>query len=117
LSYYKDSNKLFEEAGDDKGLKNSYLNIGLMFDRLNLPDSSLTYLQKAADLSDELDDIMFKAQTYNYLGNQHRRMGNYEKAETVLIDALNYAKASDLRFEIARATKNLSTLYFDTDNL
>jgi tetratricopeptide (TPR) repeat protein len=116
MSYYKESNILFNDVNNYPGIKSTYLNIGVMFDRINEPDSSLAYYQKAVDLSDALDDLIFKAQTYNFLGNQHRSMGNFEVAIPIINKALEFAKTLNLPKEVAIATRNLATLYFDTDN-
>ncbi len=76
-----------------------YLNIGIIHGRNARPDAAMRVLQRAAEVCSGC------AATYNQLGIEHRRQGQFEEAEKA------YLSAIDANGEYALAYFNLGVLY------
>jgi len=80
--------KIAERVGDPANLANIHENIGLIFIRLNQPDSALTFLKKALAYTKSSGLKKFNGQILNFFGQIYLKKANYQLAKQYFTDAI-----------------------------
>jgi len=80
--------KIAEGVGDPANLANITQNIGLIFIRLNQPDSALTFLKKALVYTKTSGIKRFNGQLLNFFGTIYLKKANYPLAKQYFTDAI-----------------------------
>ena len=80
--------KIAERVGDPANLANINMNIGLIFIRLNQPDSALTFEKKALAYTKTSGLKKFIGQVLNFFGQIYLKKANYPLAKQYFTDAI-----------------------------
>lgn len=102
-------NQLPNDSAKQKA--NLYNNLGALFIRKGLPDSSIKYSNLSLILNQQLNDSLGEAKVQNNLGSLYRQIGNYQAALTNYHAALTIYKAARLKKEQADALNGLGLTY------
>lgn len=89
------------------------LNLSLMFDMLNLPDSAIYYIQKAQEMEYTSSNPELNTMTYNILSNHLLKKDKLADAALAAKKAYQLAVSHKLINEQAKASHNLGSLYFE----
>ncbi|MFN7748687.1 MAG: ATP-binding protein [Cyclobacteriaceae bacterium] len=86
-------------------------NIGNVFKELGQYDIALSHFEFSRKISQGIKDTEAEAYTFEEEGDLFMRMGEYEKAETYLLRALQSARAQRIAFIEPRIYGKLASLY------
>lgn len=75
------------------------------------PDSSLSFLDEAIQISAEINDTLLWAKGLNLQGNLYLKKGSFEEAERILLNALDLARALSETAFIGSTYVNLGNVY------
>jgi two-component system NarL family sensor kinase len=110
IFYY--SQVLNSDYANDQNLSNASLNMGTIYMRpqnKNLPQKSVPYYQEAIRLSKSQSDI---AVAKVYLGAAYIQLKEYDKAESLLFDAVENSADVGLGEDVVNAHQNLAAAYY-----
>jgi len=127
LNYLKHALSIYQKTEDEEGAGNVnnnigvvYKNLGSYFLELEQQDSaniflniSLTHLNKALKIHQELNNRKGIIETFNGFGDVYRRLGETDKALDYTKDYLDLAMEMDDQKFIQKAYKDLSRVYAD----
>ncbi len=127
LKYLQQALAIYQRTEDAEGSGNAnnnigvvYKNLGSYFLALEEPDSanmylnrSLSYLNKALTIHQQLNNRKGIIETYNGFGDVYRRLENTDKALSYTQDYLDLAIEMDDQKFIQKAYKDLSRVYAD----
>lgn len=88
LQYYKQSLQISLKYNNQKGVRSCYINIGVIENDLNRPDSALIYFNKVLDYLKVNDDPLLKAQIYDNISDSKILQKDYKNAELYLAKAM-----------------------------
>lgn len=89
LSYYLKAIEYKKKYNSNKGIGNSYINAGNMYQTLDIKDSTLFYYNLALDNSITNNDSTFMAEVLHSIGMIHKLENNYLLAKEYLSRAMN----------------------------
>lgn len=104
------SSKDFKKKGD------IYSNIGVLYQRLGLIDSSLNNYSKSVKYRIQLKDSSFVARSYNNIAALYRQKGDYKKALEFYFKAFPIYTAYGLKKEESDALNGIGLLYKDLED-
>ncbi len=127
LGYLQRALAIYQKTEDSEGAGNANNNIGVVYKNLGSyfldleePDSaniylqrSLSYLDKALTIHQQLNNRKGIIETYNGFGDVYRRLENTDKALSYTKDYLDLAIEMDDQKFIQKAYKDLSRVYAD----
>ena len=127
LNYLQKALSIYQKTEDQEGAGNAnnnigvvYKNLGSYFLELEQKDSadiflnnSLTHLNRALEIHQELNNRKGIIETFNGFGDVYRRLGNSDKALNYTKDYLDLAMEMDDQKFIQKAYKDLSRVYAD----
>ena len=127
LEYLQRALAIYQKTEDTEGAGNANNNIGVVYKNLGSyfldleePDSakiylqrSLSYLDKALTIHQQLNNRKGIIETYNGFGDVYRRLENTDKALSYTKDYLDLAIEMDDQKFIQKAYKDLSRVYAD----
>ncbi|WP_430408980.1 tetratricopeptide repeat protein [Kordia sp.] len=100
----------FKKKGD------AYNNLGVLYQRLGVIDSSLANYAKALDYRIKVNDSTSIAKSYNNLASLYRHKGAYQKALDFYFKALSIYKSYELQKETSDALNGIGLLYKNLDD-
>lgn len=116
--------KMREQAGDQKGMLLSLINIGNVFNKNYDPDQALPYYEKALLLAEKIKDHRNQANLYVNIGNIYSqkaldsgRTKELKSAENYLLKTINYITKNAPEVELYNTDILLSYIYLKTNQL
>jgi serine phosphatase RsbU (regulator of sigma subunit) len=80
IQYYEESNRIYEELGDIKGIAIINHNIGDIYKRKGYFSRSIDYFNKAIDMAKKIDFLALSENAYENLYEGYLEKGQYRKA-------------------------------------
>ncbi|MDH5604228.1 MAG: tetratricopeptide repeat protein [Cyclobacteriaceae bacterium] len=118
LNYYRQAISIYLKNFPDYDVSGIYQNIGVLYLKDEQYDSALVYLKKglALVLRYHDDNSYEKANVMGNIGNAYIKMGRYELANEILMEALEVAEKIGARQEHANILYNLGLLHHKLGN-
>lgn len=113
------ANQIEPKNQRDHGLSMSYENLGVVYNRLEMPDSVFYYLQKNKNLLESIDeDVVFRGMVNMYasLGNWYAQEEEYQVAEDYFSKALSIAEKYQYPY-LSQAYRYLGDMEMSRNNL
>ncbi|MEW6469307.1 MAG: tetratricopeptide repeat protein, partial [Bacteroidota bacterium] len=116
----KDYNKSLEcylkglryyEGRKDMGIPGIYVNIGLLYQRIDNNMLAVKYLEAAIKAAQEYSDTSVIVKAYNNLGIMEREKKAYDKALSYFRQALRMAEPAGLKEDMSDLYHNIGTLF------
>ncbi|WP_417289732.1 tetratricopeptide repeat protein [Corallibacter sp.] len=98
-------------ASDSRKKGDAYNNMGVLFQRLGIVDSSLYNYKKSLVYRLKLKDSSFAARSYNNIAALNRQKGNYQEALDYYFKALPIYRSYSLKKETSDALNGIGLLY------
>ena len=111
LSYYYQSDSVIQRHKIESLQYYSWQNLGDVYDRLNITDSSYYYFTKAMQIAKALDDYQFVGASMTGLGHTYSKIGNYNLADSNYKAAITYLQAYNNDDLLCEAMLGLARLY------
>ncbi len=113
--YFKKSFDIFEELNDTAGIGLYYNNMAnTLFDSEQF-ETALEMYERAFDIDVALGNLEGQSISMGNIGDTYLTMGEYDKAEKILLEALVYAEQSDDPWTILSPLQMLGDLYSQTN--
>lgn len=109
-SLQKVPNSNYKKKGD------AYNNMGVLYQRLGVVDSSLSNYKKSVVFRKKLEDSSFVARSYNNIAALYRQKGNYQEALEYYFKALPIYRVYNLQRETSDALNGIGLLYKDLES-
>ncbi|MFL0354698.1 tetratricopeptide repeat protein [Xanthomarina sp. GH4-25] len=103
-------------ASDFRKKGDIYSNLGVLYQRLGIVDSSLSSYKKSVLFRKRLEDSSFVARSYNNIAALYRQKGNYHEALDYYFKALPIYRAYGLEKETSDALNGIGLLYKDLED-
>ena len=110
LGYYEESLRL---EADEKEKATTYNNIALIYDRKGEYKKAVEYFQRAIEISERYGYYRGASIVKLNLGNTHRKMKDYEKAEKYILEGLEGVRKVGDKYWEALGYYGLGLLYRD----
>ena len=94
-----------------KGMADSYVNIGIYYKNKNLLNESLTSYKKAEAIRTKLNDYDGLSKVYNNLGSVYKKLTDYEMALQFYFKSLSMKEKENKEKETAGTMRNISNVY------
>lgn len=116
LEYYRKADSVINQFDVTDFKWNIVLNIGDVYDRLNISDSALIFFNKSLALAKPIDndaDIenIRKGKSMTGLGHSYRKLGSYQQSLNFYRDGLVHIQAATDNETFCEATLGLAKLY------
>jgi tetratricopeptide (TPR) repeat protein len=111
LENFEKAKSIAEVTHDDQLIASLYLNMGNIYNRQKAYYKALDYYTKSHDLFSKLNNQVFMVQCLQNLGAIYIKLDQYDKAEKLLLEANQKAKAQDLNSSVGSINLLLSSLY------
>ena len=116
LKYYYKSDSVIEENKIEEFYYNIAQNLGDVYDRLNISDSSYSYFKKALDIADGLkNNDLIGASTVG-MGHSYLKQGKYFLALENYRNGVMYLQTANDDDLLCEATLGLATLFLKLNN-
>ncbi len=102
-------------APDDSTLIIGFQHLGFFYERINI-DSSLKYLDAGLSLAKEKQYAWAEARLLAGLSGVMEHQGKFAEAFELLFQSLKIAEESKSGYDIARANRRISGVYFELEN-
>ncbi len=96
----KKSLEVYSKMDNPTEINKTYGSLGLLYNEMNQPDLAIPYLQKAIAISDSIQSLPEKADSYLKKSESFRRLENFKQA---LKDYTLYTKLKDSIFNIKKS--------------
>lgn len=110
LLYYLHSLAIREKLNDEQGISQSLNNIGLVHSRLGRYETAIEYYNRSLLLTLKLNNKVREAITTRGLGETYLKMQKFDKAETLLKDALTQMKTLGDKMALMEINETLEEL-------
>ena len=117
LETYFELLEVYRRTKDEIGERNTYTNIGLVYQMKGDLDSASFYQQKSVGIVKDEDDLMTKASQLNNLALILRSKGNLDSALTLHQEALRIFQQIRDRRDEASVLGNIGLIFQDKGNL
>jgi tetratricopeptide (TPR) repeat protein len=111
LEYFQKALVIAQKLSDKKLIATSYLNIGNVYYRKNKFNQALTYYDKSDMLYADLKDTVNQIQCLQNKGVMYFNLHQYDRAESLLLQANKAAKKMDLIVTVASIDLTFADLY------
>lgn len=111
LEFFQKSKNIAEVTHDTQLIASLYLNMGNIYNRQKAYYKALDYYNKSYDLFGKLNNQVFLVQCLQNLGAIYIKLDQFDKAEKLLIEANQRAKAQDLNSSVGSINLLLTSLY------
>lgn len=111
------ANKIFRKLNNINGLIISNINLGLINERTNNPDSALFYYQKALNLSHNNNVSQYLCSIYNNIGIIQQKEGNYTDALQYFLTSLKIRQTNNDQRGQVTVLHSLGDLHFEMGNM
>jgi tetratricopeptide (TPR) repeat protein len=108
----KRSLRLANKLGQEKDRIMSLMNIGMLFDRMGVPEKPIRYYKRASRAAKKLNIPPLLAMIENNLGIYYKKIGKFQDALETLNNALEINRKINNPIEIATATENIGDIHF-----
>lgn len=114
IFFYEKAISISKHAGSNNGMARYYSNIAIGYQQQSNFPMALQYQQKSLKLYEELgNNETGQAYTLMNMANTYQNMGDYERAESRLLESIEIAKKVKLANVELYGYSNLSSLYSD----
>ncbi|WP_183562771.1 tetratricopeptide repeat protein [Mucilaginibacter sp. SP1R1] len=113
IDYFSKSLAIATKLGDTRLIASLDLNLGNVYTRKNSLHQALKYYDQSNKLFEKLRDSVNLIQCLQNRGVIYYQLGQYDKAETLLLQANNAAKHQDMNESIASINLTLASLYIN----
>lgn len=117
LSYISKADSIIVHYNIDELRFYSALNIGDIFSRMNLPDSSFYYFSKSLEVARTMEDIDLIGTSMTGLGNSFLQKENYDSAEYYYRSGIKYLIEANDDELLCEASLGLANLFQKTKRL
>ncbi|MDB4918183.1 tetratricopeptide repeat protein [Mucilaginibacter sp.] len=111
LEYFQKALVIAQKLSDKKLIATSYLNIGNVYYRKNKFNQALTYYDRSDVLYGDLKDTVNQIQCLQNKGVMYFNLHQYDRAESLLLQANKAAKKMDLIVTVASIDLTFADLY------
>jgi adenylate cyclase len=108
----KRSLRLANKLSQEKDRIMSLMNIGMLYDRMGIPEKPIRYYKRAGGAAKKRNFIPLVAMTENNLGVYYKKIGKFQEALESFNSALELNKKINNPLEIATATENIGDIHF-----
>jgi tetratricopeptide (TPR) repeat protein len=112
LEYYLKSDSIIKLKKIEDIKYNSYLNLGDLFDRLNMIDSASLYYSNSLTLAQKLNDPYYLGASHIGLGNCFVKQQNTQKGFENYYKALSYLKKANEEDLYCETLNDMANLFF-----
>ncbi len=110
--YFSEANSLFQELNDPEQIAETWLELGLVSEKLGDFSKALGFYKKAELLAEDNNLILQISKSYLYQGNTHWFQGNYQKAFRFQKQALKLAEEIGDKRQQAFVYNTLGLIYW-----
>ncbi|MFT6814938.1 MAG: adenylate cyclase [Sphingobacteriales bacterium] len=111
LDYYQRSLKIFKEIGGKKGISNTLMNIGSVYQDQNNYLKALVYFQRSLKINEEVRDNMMIANALHNIGSSYQAQNNYPKALDYFQRSLKIFKEIGYKKGVSTSLVNIGSIY------
>lgn len=113
LSYGTSALNLSKKINFKRGIANSYLRLGIVYDVTGKYDSALTHYQHALDIGKENNVVKIVGGTYNNIGLVYWNLGDLEKALDNYLKAAIIFEEMNSDIGLGNTYNNIGLIYAD----
>jgi len=111
LDYFRKSDSVFSLYNIPEYAYNRALNLGDVYNRLNMSDSALKYFDRSFYLAKELEDVDYMGTSMTGLGHVYLKRGNLIQSRDEYIKAVQYLREAKDDEVLCETTLGLANLY------
>jgi len=109
--YMNKSINLAEQISDFEGLNNVYYTAGKMYYLSGYYENAIRRIRQAQQLSEQINDTLINAKSFNILGLIQKRQGNYDKSISLLLQSLELRQQLQDTKGVGLVYSNIASIY------
>jgi CHAT domain-containing protein/Flp pilus assembly protein TadD len=115
MEYYQDALEMYIAIGDRWREATLRTNLGESYMILDDPETALEYCQQSKAIFDQVNhrNKFYEAVNLNCLGRAYQEMGDYEQAETYILEGLEMMKIDGSPYGITIIKTDLGAFYYE----
>lgn len=114
VNYSKQLIKYSEEINDQPSYADAWMNLGIYYKSMGMPDSAIEAYNKASNVFRELNDSLKLVMTRYNVGNILKNQKKYKEAEQVMKEIFEYCASNGIPEGQAYSLWALSAIYEET---